>query len=103
MEGAEVYLDNGFIGMITNGTVVRDEVRLGLHQVVVQKDGYTTYTDLVEVLPRNVVTTKVVADLMPFATAATLVPMTAAVPSAPTKAPVPLAGLAVGLVLRRCL
>lgn len=55
------------------------------------------------------VTTKVVADLMPFATAATLVPMTAAVPSAPTKAPVPLAGLLTGLaaglvlVLRRCI
>lgn len=109
VEGAEVYLDNGFIGMITNGTVVRDEVRLGLHQVVVQKDGYTTYTDLVEVLPRNVVTTKVVADLMPFATAATLVPTTAAVPSAPTKALVPLVGLLTGLaiglvlVLRRCI
>lgn len=58
-------------------------------------------------MPRNVVTTKVVADLMSFATAATLVPTTAAVPSAPTKAPVPLAGLltglAVGLVLRRCI
>ncbi|MCZ9312553.1 MAG: PEGA domain-containing protein [Methanocorpusculum sp.] len=97
-EGAEVYLDNGFIGTITNGTFVRDEVKLGLHEVVVQKDGYATYTGLVEVKPKNIATTSVDATLMPFATAATPVPTTAAsVPPAPTRTPVPLAGFAAGL------
>jgi len=96
-EGAEVYLDNGYIGTITNGTLARDEVKLGLHQVVVRKDGYMGYTDLVEVKPKNIATTNVDAVLTPFATAATPVPTTMTVPSAPTKTPVPLAGLLAGL------
>ncbi|MDU9376235.1 hypothetical protein McpSp1_08330 [Methanocorpusculaceae archaeon Sp1] len=94
-EGAEVYLDNGYIGVITDGRLAKDEIRLGLHQVLVQKPGYTTYTKLVEVLPKNIATTTVEADLTPLATAATVVPTTEAVPPAPTKSPSPLIGFAV--------
>ncbi len=98
-EGAEVYLDNGYVGSIANGMFAKDEIRLGLHQVVVQKAGYMTYTDLVEVLPKNVATTNVVADLTPLSTAVPPVPVTETVPPAPTKSPVSLFGLvAAGLV-----
>lgn len=101
-EGAEVYLDNGYIGTITNGSLVKDELRLGLHQIVVQKSGYTTYNELVEIKPKNVETTKVRADLAPFATAAPPVTATAtAAPPAPTKSPAAglAAGAAVGLLI----
>ncbi|MDR0980664.1 MAG: PEGA domain-containing protein [Methanocalculaceae archaeon] len=111
-EGAEVYLDNGYIGTITNGTLARDEVKLGLHQVVVRKDGYTGYTDLVEVKPKNIATTNVDAVLVPVSSGGADVPTTAGtqssatVPPAPTKSPVcavlpVIALLGVGAVLRR--
>ncbi|MDV0443974.1 PEGA domain-containing protein [Methanorbis rubei] len=106
-EGAEVYLDNGYIGVITDGRLAKDEIRLGLHQVLVQKPGYTTYTNLVEVLPKNIATTTVEADLTPLATAATPIPTTETAPPAPTRTPAPLIGLAafglaaVALGLRR--
>lgn len=87
-EGAEVYPDNGYIGMITNDSLIKDKLRLGLHQIVVQKPGYTTYSELVEIKPKNIETTKVSADLTPFATAAPPVTATAtAAPPAPTKSP----------------
>lgn len=98
VNGAEVYLDNGYIGTISGGPLTKDEVKLGLHQIVVQKEGYTTYTDLVDVKPKNIATTVITADLTPFATAATPVPATTTVPPAPTKATVPLAGLLSGLI-----
>lgn len=99
VEGAEVYLDNGYIGTVANGTVVRDEVKLGLHQVVVQKEGYTTYTDLVEVIPKNIATTKVVADLTPFTTAVTTQSTAGTAPPAPTRTPVPFVGVFFGFAV----
>lgn len=84
VEGAEVYLDNGYIGTITDGSVMKDEVRLGRHYVQVLKDGYHEFSTFVEVIPKNMETANVYASLQPVVdkTPATI---SSVPPPAPTK------------------
>lgn len=87
-EGAEVYLDNGYIGTITNGILEKDEIRIGIHRVYVTKDGYHPFEELIEFKEKNVATTTVMANLEPVA-AETQIP-TKTAPPAPTKSLFPL-------------
>lgn len=91
-EGAEVYLDNGYIGTITSGIVEKDEVRIGIHRIYVMKEGYIPYEELVQIKEKNIETTNVIANLQQETT--TAIPTeTASVPPAPTQSSMPILGL----------
>lgn len=89
-EGAQVFLDNSYAGVVADGGLNLDNVKLGLHYVQVKAEGYQEYATLIEVVPKNFATAGVVADLVPVSSG-TGVPTsagTSGVPPAPTKSPV---------------
>ncbi len=109
IEGADVYMDNSYMGKITGGNYNIDQAKLGLHYIVVKMDGYTDYTTMAAVNPKNMATTNIAATLTPLGTttpaATEAQPATATVPPAPTKSPVcaclPLLAIIGALILNR--
>lgn len=105
VEGAEVYMDNSFVGYITNGACHIDNAKLGVHSIAVKKDGYYDFTSMAEVNPKNVATTNIVANLEPVSPSAPVTTKTGKAPASPTKAAagvlIPFFSLLGAVVLRR--
>lgn len=92
-EGAQVFMDNSYYGDMAAGRFSIDNVKLGLHYVVVKADGFSDYSALIEVNPKNFATASVVANLKPVSSgtdvpAGSGTPGSTVAPPAPTKAAV---------------
>lgn len=106
VEGAEVYMDNSFAGYITNGAYHIDNAKLGLHYIVVKKEGYHDFSSMAEVNPKNKATTNIIAEMVSINSAEPVTTgHTSSVPTSPTKAAAfglfPLAALLFAAVIRK--